>query len=75
MTKYRICKYDGEFGYGYSAQYKNIFTLGRWCNVRNIYGDIIVRYSEEDMRSLIDEWKRQSRADVITPIEEIADDK
>lgn len=70
MTKYRLCKYSGKQWDGYSAQYKDIFTLGIWCNVRNIYGDIIVRDHKDDMQYLINQWRRMEKSNKITPINE-----
>lgn len=75
MTKYRLCRYEGKQGKGYSAQHKDIFTLGIWCNVRNIYGDIIVRENKDDMQDLINQWRRMEKPNKITPIKETTNDK
>lgn len=70
MTKYRLCRYSGKQGNGYSAQYKDIFTLGTWRNVRNIYGDIIVKEDKDSMQDLINQWRRMEKPNKITPINE-----
>ena len=68
--KYRLCRYNGKQGVGYSAQHKGMFSLGVWRNVRNIYGDVIVRVNKDDMQDLINQWRHMEEPDKITPIKE-----
>lgn len=66
--RFRICKYKGSRGVGYSLQWRSWHTFWLWLNVKNIYGELIVRSTKEEIRSII---KNNIHQEKITPTKEI----